>query len=82
MQFDAKVEIYDPWASPAQVKLELNLSCISYPQKQYYDAIIISVAPREFKAMNADVIRSFGKETHILYDLKFVLGREQSDLRL
>tara|TARA_A200000113_G_scaffold159546_1_gene144283 strand:- start:7976 stop:9253 length:1278 start_codon:yes stop_codon:yes gene_type:complete len=82
MQFDAKVEIYDPWASPAQVKLELNLSCISYPQKQYYDAIIISVAHREFKAMNADVIRSFGKETHILYDLKFVLGREQSDLRL
>ena len=82
MQFNAKVEIYDPWASPAQLKLELNLSCAAYPKKQYYDAIIIAVAHKEFKAMSANLIHSFGKENHILYDLKFVLGREQSDLRL
>ena len=48
-----------------------------------YDGIVLAVAHREFKALDAPAIRRFGRaDGHVLYDLKYVLPREAVDLRL
>ncbi|HCI0191535.1 TPA: Vi polysaccharide biosynthesis UDP-N-acetylglucosamine C-6 dehydrogenase TviB, partial [Salmonella enterica] len=48
----------------------------------HYDAIIVAVGHQQFKQMGSEDIRGFGKDKHVLYDLKYVLPAEQSDVRL
>ena len=47
-----------------------------------YDAIILAVAHHQFKDMGATAIRALGQPTAVLYDLKYVLSAQESDLRL
>ncbi|MES4779082.1 Vi polysaccharide biosynthesis UDP-N-acetylglucosamine C-6 dehydrogenase TviB, partial [Pseudomonas aeruginosa] len=47
-----------------------------------YDGIILAVAHSEFKNMGAENIRKLGKAEHVLYDLKYLLDEDKSDLRL
>ena len=46
------------------------------------DAIIIAVAHDEYKALGARGIHAYGKDLHVVYDLKYVLPVSESDLRL
>ena len=52
------------------------------PIKGKYDVILIAVAHEDFEKMKIDQIKSFGKEGHVLYDVKYVLRHDQSDGRL
>lgn len=53
------------------------------PDAGAYDGVVLAVAHRQFKAMDAASLREFGRTyRHVLYDLKNVLPREVSDLRL
>ena len=47
-----------------------------------YDAIILAVAHNEFKELGIDNIRKLGKESHVLYDLKYLLPKDSVDMRL
>ena len=47
-----------------------------------YDGILIGVAHAKFRQMGAQGLRALGKETHVLYDLKYVLKPAEADLRL
>jgi len=58
--------------------LSLNQS----PQADSYDAIILAVSHDEFKKLGAENIRKFGKDNHVLYDLKYLLPKESVDMRL
>jgi UDP-N-acetyl-D-galactosamine dehydrogenase len=40
------------------------------------------VAHQQFKAMGARAIRTLGKPEHELFDLKYILSAEESDLPL
>jgi UDP-N-acetyl-D-galactosamine dehydrogenase len=40
------------------------------------------VAHKQFKDMGAQAIRALGKPQHVLYDLKYILPKEATDLRL
>jgi UDP-N-acetyl-D-galactosamine dehydrogenase len=53
-----------------------------YPKSAEYDGIILAVAHEQFKQMGAEEIRKFGKAEHVLYDLKYVLTQQESDIRL
>ena len=44
--------------------------------------MIIAVANRQFTALGAAGIRALGKPNHVLYDLKYVLSKDEADLRL
>jgi len=76
------VDVYDPWIDPAESVNEYGIKPISLPDKAAYDAIIIAVAHDEFKKLGVKAIREFGKEDHILYDLKYILSQDESDIRL
>jgi UDP-N-acetyl-D-galactosamine dehydrogenase len=75
------VEIYDPRACPTSAKNEHGIE-LQIPEKGAYDAILLSVAHEEFKAMSESEIRALGKASHVLYDLKYILPQHASDIRL
>ena len=61
---------------------EYGIPLISALQPNTYDAIVLTVGHILFKEMGADKIKSLGKEIHVLYDLKYIVPRDCSDLRL
>ena len=81
--YHAKVDIYDPWIDVAEAEHEYQVSPLKdKPQANTYDAIILAVAHPEFLQMGAAGIHTFGKPGHILYDVKSLLDRAESDGRL
>lgn len=80
--YNANVDIIDPWCASEEAEHEYGLTLTTQIKYGYYDAIIIAVAHNEFKAMGVDAIHSLGKEEHVLYDLKYVLNKQDVDMRL
>ena len=88
-EYNCQVDVYDPWISVAESEHEYGISPIeNLPSKSVmegedcYDGIIIAVAHHQFKEMGAKAIRALGKKAHVLYDLKYILPADASDLRL
>lgn len=80
--YNIEVDVYDPWASVAEAQHEYAITPIAAPELNAYDGIIIAVAHNEFRALGAENIRKHGKAKHVLYDLKYLVSAEESDLRL
>jgi UDP-N-acetyl-D-glucosamine/UDP-N-acetyl-D-galactosamine dehydrogenase len=81
-EFGVSVDVYDPWVCPDDAEREHGLRLIPGPRKAAYDGIILAVAHREIRELGAPAIRAFGREVHVLYDLKHMLPIGSSDLRL
>ncbi|MFV3315288.1 Vi polysaccharide biosynthesis UDP-N-acetylglucosamine C-6 dehydrogenase TviB [Pseudomonas sp. NY15374] len=80
--YNIVADIYDPWVSVAEAEHEYGITPVVSPENGAYDGIILAVAHDQFKAMGDEQIRAFGKPEHVLYDLKYLLAAEASDLRL
>ncbi|EBV5086037.1 Vi polysaccharide biosynthesis UDP-N-acetylglucosamine C-6 dehydrogenase TviB [Salmonella enterica subsp. enterica serovar Ball] len=80
--YSCKVDIFDPWVDAEEVRREYGIIPVSEIKSSHYDAIIVAVGHQQFKQMGCEDIRGFGKDKHVLYDLKYVLPAEQSDVRL
>ncbi len=81
--FSAEVDIHDPWADAAEARHEYGLTLLdALPATPTYDAIVISVAHREYAAMGAAAVRALGKPGAILFDVKGVFPKADSDGRL
>ena len=80
--YGARVDVWDPWASAREAKHEYGIKLLSKPTKGRYDAVVLAVGHREFKAMKPAEIRRLAKRTHVLYDIKYVLKRKHTDGRL
>jgi UDP-N-acetyl-D-glucosamine/UDP-N-acetyl-D-galactosamine dehydrogenase len=80
--FNSVVDIYDPWVDKNEAVREYNIKPIERPLSGKYDAIIIAVAHDEFKALSTEQIKAYGKQNHILYDIKYLLNIEEVDGRL
>ena len=55
---------------------------IDEPKNGKYDAILLVVAHDEFKKLSLEQIKAFGKNNHVLYDVKYVLNANEVDGRL
>lgn len=80
--FSMNVDVYDNWADPEEVKHEYGIELIDDLKVGEYDAILLAVDHSEFKEWGEEKVRSLGKKEHVLYDVKYVLGLGESDLRL
>jgi len=80
--YNVEVDVYDPWVDPAEAQHEYDLTPVDSPKAGAYDAIVLAVAHKQFIDMGAARIREFGKPNNVLYDLKYVLTPQESDLRL
>jgi UDP-N-acetyl-D-galactosamine dehydrogenase len=81
-EYNVIADVYDPWVSVAEAEHEYGITPIIAPEIGVYDAIILAVAHEQFKVMGGAKIRAFGKSKHVLYDLKYILDANESDLRL
>lgn len=81
-EYDLDLDIYDPWVDSKEVELEYGLAPVSELVPNTYDAIILAVAHDQFKEMSPQQFHGLGKINHVLVDLKYVLGKDDSDLRL
>jgi len=80
--FNCNVDIYDPWVDKDESVHEYNIKPINYPVAGKYDAILLAVAHDEFKALSVEQIKAFGKDNHVLYDIKYLLDANEVDGRL
>jgi len=81
-RFNCHVDVYDPWVDKYEAEEECGITPIEEPQTGSYDAVILAVAHDEFKALGAKKMHSYGKEQHILYDIKYLLNTDDVDGRL
>ena len=81
-EYNVSVDVYDPWAEAFEAKHEFGLTPVAQLTTGDYDGIILAVAHRQFKDMGEQAIRALGKPQHVLYDLKYILPKEATDLRL
>ncbi|WP_419813537.1 Vi polysaccharide biosynthesis UDP-N-acetylglucosamine C-6 dehydrogenase TviB [Bacterioplanoides sp.] len=80
--FNMRVDVHDSWADSKEVYQEYGIELLSEIQEDTYDAIVLAVDHSDFKEWGESKIRSYGKQKHVLYDVKYVLPVGQSDLRL
>ena len=80
--FGCKIDVADPWANNEEAEHEYGLSLCFDPQSGDYDAVILAVPHRDYSEMGAAALRSYLKPRGVLYDLKGVLNKADSDLRL
>ena len=80
--FNCSTEVYDPWVDMDAAIDENNIKLIEEPTKGKYDAIILAVAHDVFKNLSPEQIKTFGKENHVIYDIKYLLSSENVDGRL
>ncbi len=81
-EYDLDIDIYDPWVSSQEVELEYGLAPITALVANQYDAIVLAVAHNQFKKMKYEDFLILSKDEFVLYDLKYVLDKNQSILRL
>ncbi len=79
--YSINVDVFDPWASPEEVKSEYGINLISNQSDidKKYDGVILAVSHKEFKALD---INDFVKENHVKFDVKAMLPKDSTDSRL
>ncbi len=78
--FDVAVDIYDPWASQAEVKHEYGLNILppdQLPNLADYAGIVLAVSHKQFAGL--DIRKS---DNCVVYDVKGILNKELVDARL
>lgn len=81
-EYELDIDIYDPWVNIQEASDEYGLTPISTLEKFKYDAIILAVAHDQFKSMTLDDYKRISKESFVLFDLKYILTKNESTLRL
>jgi UDP-N-acetyl-D-galactosamine dehydrogenase len=80
--FECDIDVYDPWVAPEEALREYGIAMTSNLTPASYDAILVLVAHNDFKSMGVDKVHSLGKEKHVLFDVKSIYPKDQTDLRL
>ncbi|GGH23701.1 UDP-N-acetyl-D-galactosamine dehydrogenase [Cribrihabitans marinus] len=80
--YSVAADLHDPWVDPDSVATEYGVEVTVAPQPGGYDAILVAVAHDEFRRMGPAELRAFGKPGAVLYDIKGIFGKSDSDLRL
>lgn len=80
--YNIQVDVYDPWVSIEEAEHEYGLTLVEEPSTNTYDGIVLAVAHSKFRDLGAGNIRKYGKDEHVLYDLKYLLSATDSDIRL
>ncbi|MHB1920983.1 MAG: nucleotide sugar dehydrogenase [Chitinophagaceae bacterium] len=78
-QFGLEVDIYDPWADPAEVILDYGINLLGDLEGAKYQAIIVAVSHAEFLKINYQELRD---NNTVIFDTKAFLSRDLVDGRL
>ena len=82
LPFNANIDVYDPWINSEEAQHEYGITPIKEPKAGHYDAIILTVAHRQFVKLGATGIRALCKPNAVIFDAKYVLPVTAVDGRL
>ena len=74
--YGINLTIYDPWANKEEVKKEYQLESTQEKPSGSFDALVLTVAHKEFLALDFDSITN---KKHIIYDVKNILPASIKD---
>lgn len=77
-EFGTHVDVYDPWASPEEVRHEYGIDLLP-SIGDTYDAVILAVAHKAFKDLN---LNSLKHPKTVIYDVKGFYDKSQVTARL
>ena len=80
--FSCSIDVYDPWVDKDEALNEYNMKLIEYPEKHKYDAIVLAVAHDQFQNFSYKKLMAYGKDKHVIYDIKYLLNIDEVDGRL
>ena len=80
--FNCNVDVYDPWVDSEEASKSFGIRTDLSLKKKSYDGVIIAVAHKEFIKMGINIIKSYCKSKHVIYDLKHIFDQSEVDLRL
>jgi UDP-N-acetyl-D-galactosamine dehydrogenase len=78
--FGLCIDVYDPWASAAEVKKHYGINIIEMPKEGSYDGVIAAVAHNQFKSVEIEKLRK--NKQSVIFDIKSIFDRNKVDLRL
>ena len=81
-KYNVEIDVHDPWINANEANREYSITPIAQPVSNQYDGIILAVAHEQFIKMGIEKIRALGKDNHVLYDLKYLFTKEDTDIRL
>jgi len=81
-KYGATVDVWDPWVNAKEARHEYGIKLISRPARGQYDGIVIAVGHREFQAMKPADLKRLARRNHVIYDIKYVFRRQDTDGRL
>ena len=81
-EYNVAVDVYDPWVDAEAAHEEYAIDMLPAPVEGSYDAIVVAVAHDQFRQAGAATLRKLGKDEHVLFDLKYVFTKDESDFRL
>lgn len=80
--YRVQVDIHDPWVDPEEASREYVLELIERPEPGGYDAVVLTVAHREFRELASEGVRRLVRNGGVVYDVKGLLPRGDVDGRL
>ena len=82
-EFGMTVDVYDPWADPEEAKTRYGITLVETLFDHTYSGIILAVAHKQFQDLTVEDIEALRDEKGtVVYDLKYVLPRQITDIRL
>jgi len=81
-EYNCNTDVYDPWVDKAKAEQEYGIKLISTPNIGKYDVTVLAVSHDQFKELTLKELKSYGKETHVIFDIKYLLPSDQTDGRL
>jgi UDP-N-acetyl-D-galactosamine dehydrogenase len=81
-RYNCNVDVFDPWVERHEAQEEYGISPIDLPNEGNYEAIILAVAHKQFKELGIEKIRKYGKDNHVLYDIKYIFLSSEVDGRI
>jgi UDP-N-acetyl-D-glucosamine/UDP-N-acetyl-D-galactosamine dehydrogenase len=77
-----EVDVHDPCADPKDALIQYNIPLVNKFKKKHYNAVIITVSHDEYKEMDPNFIKDLIIQNGIIYDIKHVLPKKISHMRL
>jgi UDP-N-acetyl-D-glucosamine/UDP-N-acetyl-D-galactosamine dehydrogenase len=81
-EYGVEVDVFDPWVSASQAWEEYKIRLVTEPHQGKYDAVLIAVAHDVFFDITSEDLRKFSKPQSVIYDLKYILDKDEVDMRL
>jgi len=80
--YGANIHVYDPWVDKEEAREMYSIKLVKKLEQHQYDAIVLTVAHKQFSELGAKAIKALTKPNSVIYDIKSVLPDEVVDGRL